>query len=96
VKIEKEITNSIKVYKTNKNVKFSPPSINKNDKSDREKNHKYLANRSSNFKNQQIWNQCKNYTGKNLRSIIQTRVRIPKLDKKIEQPKKIEGTTKKE
>jgi hypothetical protein len=30
-------------------VRFSPPSINKNDKPDREKNRKYLANGSSDF-----------------------------------------------
>jgi hypothetical protein len=33
----------------------------------------------------------KTIPGKNLSSIIQTRVEIPELDKKIEQPKKIEG-----
>jgi hypothetical protein len=70
-------------------VKFSPPSINKNDKSDREKNRKYLANGSSDFnRTKKFGISAKNYTRKKLKSIIQTRVRIPELDKKIEQPKK--------
>jgi hypothetical protein len=73
-------------------VRFSPPSINKNDKSDGEKNHKYLANGSSNFnRTKKFGINAKNYTRKELRSTIQTRVGISELDKKIRQPKKIEG-----
>jgi hypothetical protein len=46
-------------------VRFSPPSINKNDKSDREKNHEYLANGSSNFnRTKKFGISMKNYTRK--------------------------------
>jgi hypothetical protein len=70
---------------------FSPPSINKNDKSDREKNRQYLANGSSDFnRTKKFGINAKNYTRKELRSMIRTRVRILELDKKIRQPKKIE------
>jgi hypothetical protein len=44
---------------------FLPPSINKNDKSDREKNHEYLANRSSDFNQTKKFGiSAKNYTRK--------------------------------
>jgi hypothetical protein len=44
-------------------VKFSPLSINKNDKSDREKNREYLANESSNFNRiKKFGINVKNYT----------------------------------
>jgi hypothetical protein len=73
-------------------VKFSPPSITKNNKPDREKNHEYLANGSSDFnRTKKFGINVKNYTRKELRSTIQTRVGIPELDKKIGQSKKIEG-----
>jgi hypothetical protein len=72
-------------------VKFSPPSITKNNKSDREKNYKYLANRSSDFNwTKKFGINVKNYTRKKLKSTIQTRVEILELDKKIKQPKKKE------
>jgi hypothetical protein len=72
-------------------VRFSPPSINKNNKSDREKNREYLANESSDFNRiKKFGINAKNYTRKELISIFWTRVGIPELDKKIKQPKKIE------
>jgi hypothetical protein len=46
-------------------VRFSPPSITKNDKPNREKNHKYLANGSSNFNQTKKFGiSVKNYTRK--------------------------------
>jgi hypothetical protein len=46
-------------------VRFSRPSINKNDKTDREKNHEYLANGSSNFnRTKKFGINTKNYTMK--------------------------------
>jgi hypothetical protein len=73
-------------------VRFSPPSITKNDKSDREKNREYFANGSSNFnRTKKFGISAKNYTRKELKSTIRTRVGILELDKKIEQPKKKEG-----
>jgi hypothetical protein len=46
-------------------VRFSPPSITKNDKSDREKNHEYLANRGSDFNHTKKFGiSVKNYTRK--------------------------------
>jgi hypothetical protein len=46
-------------------VRFSPPSINKNDKSDGEKNHEYLANGSSDFnRTEKFGINTKNYTRK--------------------------------
>jgi hypothetical protein len=45
------------------NVRFSPPSINKNDKPDGEKNHEYLANGSSDFnRTKKFGISVKNYT----------------------------------
>jgi hypothetical protein len=73
-------------------VRFSPPSINKNDKSDREKNRQYLANGSSDFnRTKKFVINAKNYTRKELRAMIRTWVGIPELAKKIRQIKKIEG-----
>jgi hypothetical protein len=73
-------------------VKFLPPLINKNNKSDREKNHEYLAKGSFNFNQTKKFGiSTKNYTRKNLRLMIWTRVKILELNKKIEQLKKIEG-----
>jgi hypothetical protein len=46
-------------------VRFSPPSITKNDKSDGEKNHEFLANRSSDFnRTKKFGINAKNYTRK--------------------------------
>jgi hypothetical protein len=66
--------------------------MNKNNKPDREKNHKYLANRSFNFnRTKKFGISAKTTPERNLRLTIQTRVGIPKLDKKIGQLKKLEG-----
>jgi hypothetical protein len=73
-------------------VRFLPPSINKNDKPDREKNHEYLANASSNFnRTKKFGISAKNYTRKEPKINNSDRVGIPELNKKIGQPKKIEG-----
>jgi hypothetical protein len=46
-------------------VRFSPPSINKNDKPDGEKNHEYLTNGSSDFnRTKKFGISAKNYTRK--------------------------------
>jgi hypothetical protein len=46
-------------------VRFSPSSITKNDKPDREKNHEYLANGSSDFnRTKKFGINAKNYTRK--------------------------------
>jgi hypothetical protein len=46
-------------------VRFSPPSINKNDKPDGEKNHEYLANGSFDFnRTKKFGINAKNYTRK--------------------------------
>jgi hypothetical protein len=61
-------------------VRFSPPSINKNDKSDREKNHEYLANGSSDFnRTKKFGISAKNYTREELSSMIRTRVWMSRL-----------------
>jgi hypothetical protein len=73
-------------------VRFSPPSIIKNDKPDGEKNHEYLANGSSDFnRTKKFGISAKNYTRKEPKINNSDRVGIPELDKKIRQPKKIEG-----
>jgi hypothetical protein len=62
-------------------VRFSPPSITKNDKFDREKNCKYLAKRSFKFNQTKKFGiNTTNYT-RNLKSTIQTG-QILELDKK--------------
>jgi hypothetical protein len=57
----------------NISVKFSLPSITKNNKPDGEKNHKYLANGSSNF------NQTKKF-GINIKNYIRKKPKINNLD----------------
>jgi hypothetical protein len=73
-------------------VKFSPPSITKNDKSNREKiTNISLTEAPISTKPGNLESAQKTTPEKNLRSIIWTRVRILELNKKIGQPKKIEG-----
>jgi hypothetical protein len=60
-----------------------------------EKKLQILANRSSNFNQTKKFEiNTKNYTRKELKSMIWTKVEISELDKKIGQPKKIEGCSK--
>jgi hypothetical protein len=77
-------------------VRFLSFSINKNDKFYREKNRQYLTNGNSDFnRTKKFGISIKITSVKNLISTIQTRVRILELDKKIKQPKKIEGCNQK-
>jgi hypothetical protein len=70
-------------------VKFSPPSINKNNKSNGEKIVNILLTEVLILTGPRNLELARKITPeKNLKSIIQTRVEIPELDKKIKQPKK--------
>jgi hypothetical protein len=74
-------------------VRFSPPSINKNNNL----TEKRIANISLtedpiSTGPRNLESAQKSTLGENLRSMIRTSVRIPELDKKIRQIKKIEGS----
>jgi hypothetical protein len=72
-------------------VRFLPPSINKNDKPDRKKNHEYLANGSTDFnRTKKFGISAKNYTRKEPKINNSDQGWDTELDKKIRQPKKIE------
>jgi hypothetical protein len=73
-------------------VRFSPPSINKNNKPDREKNHEYFANGSSDFNQTNKFGiSVKNYTRKEPKINDSNQGQDTELDKNIRQIKKIEG-----
>jgi hypothetical protein len=72
-------------------VRFLPPTINKNDKSDRKKITNILLTEAPiSIKPRNLELMQKIIPEKNLRSIIWTRVGILELNKKIRQIKKIE------
>jgi hypothetical protein len=73
-------------------VRFLSPSINKNNRSDRKKNHKYFANKALISIGPRNLKLVQKITFKrNLRQIFRIRIEIPELNKKIRQIKKIEG-----
>jgi hypothetical protein len=75
-------------------VRFLLPSINKNDKPDREKiTNISLTEAPISTKPRNLESTRKTMSDRNLRSTVRTRVGIPELDKNIRQVKK--GTTKK-
>jgi hypothetical protein len=72
------------------------PSINKNDKSDREQNREYLANESSDFnRTKKFGISAKNYTRKEPKINDLDQGWDTGIRQEIRQPKKIESATKK-